>query len=187
MIEIILVILITCFLIACSFEFDDTNWYHIKKGDHFCKTINRTRAIKFTGKATYVVKFDKSCLYDPTQVGDHINKLCGFTDANSGVHDNSVRFGWRPDMASDKIKIFTYWYVNKQRGYEYLGSVNVDELITLDLLITKSSYKFTFASINYATVLRQKNNKIGVYTRLFPYFGGTPVAPHDMKIYLKEI
>jgi hypothetical protein len=163
--------------------------YRIRKGSHYTKSIGRLfNLFGFKTKRNFLVKFDHSCFYNALgEDGDDLNKLYGFTAVGSKVHENSVRFAWRPSKSSysSAIEIHAYWYLNGVRGSICLGKAETGFSYSYSLEITPKEYIFYFDTNKY--VVRARTEKsFGVSWRLFPYFGGNNKAPHDMKIYIED-
>lgn len=131
---------------------------------------------------SFDARFTKSCLYTPKD--DDINKLYGFTDCNSNVHDNSVRFGWRHN-GSGTIEIFAYWYVDGLRGFSKMGETTPDATDQYEIWARDDKYTFRFNGTEFS-VRRTKNCEKGLRIRLFPYFGGNERAPDNIVIFIYE-
>ena len=126
--------------------------------------------------------FSASCLYVPKN--DDINKLYGFTDCNSLIHENSVRFGWRVN-SDERIEIFAYYYVDSHLNYKSMGFTGPNMVNHYEIWAKDGTYWFRFNSEIFET-LRVKNCVKGIRFRAFPYFGGNETAPHDMEIEILE-
>ena len=133
--------------------------YKIKKGEHY--SGYRFKPFIKKNKQRVEVLFNESCRYYGT---DQVNKLFGF--GSIFVHKNSHRIGWRFNVASDSIELFTYTYVNKKRTIEHLKFVDINKKETLELKSDKNYY----LGANY-----------------FPYFGGKVTATHDVVISIKYL
>lgn len=84
----------------------------IKKGNHYSRIP--FPALHFGNTMEYTVTFGESCrsiTKDPNNQTD-ANKLFGFTDGLTGVHNNSARFGWHYDHFNDYIVLHKYCYIN---------------------------------------------------------------------------
>ena len=133
--------------------------YTIKKGDHY--SGHRFKPFFRKRKQTVEVLFNESCKYHGTE---QVNKLFGF--GSMFVHKNSHRIGWRFNLASDSIELFTYKYVKKVRTIEHLRFVDINKKETIELKSDKAYY-------------------LGAH--YFPYFGGTVTATHDVVISIKYL
>lgn len=181
---LILTFFILISLVSCNnINFDGYTNYTIREGKH-----RSTIKIDFLKKdiLSFKVKFDESVKYhtkDPINQFD-INKLYGFSDCSDNHQKNSARFGWR--WLDNKIQIFYYVYRNGDRVYGKLGSVNINEVNEYHIMLTDSTYIFGLNGKNF-NVNRGVKCNIGLYYKLYPYFGGDETAPHDIKILIKEI
>lgn len=113
----------------------------------------------FKKTMTITAKFDFNCLYDPTQF-DQINKLAGFS-RGINLHESSVRIGWSVEAANPTMIML--WH------YEYAHGVRLDPV------------KIKYVSPGETFTLELSGGSWFGY-RLYPYFGGTKPAPHDMTI-----
>ncbi len=149
---------------------------------------------------TKKIKFSQECIYNGLE--DDVNKLFGFTLVNvhhkqlfEEVHNNSVRFGWRPNLNSMYIDIFSYYYINGVRKYTKMCSIIPEKFYKYKIGVYKTNdieyqYRFEVTSLSNNIVIGDyKSEKFNIANHgiLFsfndyPYFGGTIVAPHDMSI-----
>jgi hypothetical protein len=131
------------------------------------------------------VRFDSTAIYQtvlPSNQAD-INKLYGFADDNKPHWVSSARIGWR-------------WFGNELQlmGYVYNDSVNVNQLITavplnkdITCSIQVNGSKYTFTANGKSIELpRTAKSTGGLGYRLFPFFGGDEMAPHEMYIFVRE-
>lgn len=170
---------------GCNDFLDAWEGYEIKKGEHYSHRtgIPRRLVSLYEGRhLLFQATFTNSCLYTPEN--DDINKLYGFTDVNSLVHDNSVRFGWRHD-GSGIIEIFAYWYIDGIRGWEKLGETSPYIKDDYEIWARNGWYYFRF-NTNEFSIQRSKDAEHGIRNRLFPYFGGDKTAPNDILIFIHE-
>lgn len=172
-------------LVGCNDFIDVWDAYEIKKGEHYSKRTGMGRrliSLRDGRHLHFKAMFTNSCLYEPQD--DDINKLYGFTDANSLVHENSVRIGWRHD-GSGQIEIFAYWYKDGVRGIQKLGITTPNIEDEYEIWARNGWYYFRFNQTEFSTE-RTKDSERGVRTRLFPYFGGNKPAPNDILIFIYE-
>jgi hypothetical protein len=136
--------------------------------------------VNFTDSAMYY--FDDDDQHD-------VNKLFGFS---FGLHhNNSVRFGWRPNADLTKMEIVGYEYVNKVRIPTIpIGEVELNKTYLYQLVYNGKSNQIMYVifdgDIEYLTshpITLSKKCSLGY--RLYLYFGGNKKAPHDIIIYLK--
>lgn len=158
--------------------------YTIKKGQNFADQ-NPFRPVD-TDELVFKVKFDSSAVYrtvDPQNQYD-INKLYGFSDNNENHHKYSARFGWR--WSDNALRIFAYVYNNGVVSSKELGIVAIGAEIHCVLKTTSSEYIFTLNHITSTMPRESKTQKAKGYI-LYPYFGGTETAPHNVKIWIKSL
>jgi hypothetical protein len=154
--------------------------YFIKKGNHFAShTFHffRDDVLEFSAK------FDESAIYDlgSDYEQSDINKLFGFIDCGGGVHINSARFGWR--WYSNRLEIFAYCYNNGVRQDQYITSVSLNQEYRYKITVSSSSYVFDLNGLR--VVMPRGCNESYKKEYLYPYFGGTQPAPHNIKIKIK--
>ena len=188
------VLCLVCLIISCSKTTDDPapldlrapggyTVYTIKKGNHYCEN-NEDRSIK-TNKLKLTALFDSSCIYTTIE-GENmldINKLYGFSDCNTDHHTNSARFGWR--WNGRVIEIHAYCYVNGERISTLLGTVGINEAAQMSIGIAGGKYVFELEGAVYK-MPRGCSGEFAEGYQLYPYFGGDEVAPHDVRILIKE-
>lgn len=144
---------------------------------------------KTTQKKRYF-KFTESCLYDLKDEDQlDINKLFGFS---IGHHhkQNSFRFGWRSNLNSKEIEIFTYEYHNGIRQKpKHLCNLELDNKYHRFHIIYNPITQSTFYNVDNTFFCISKfslNKKHGLGYSLEPYFGGNEEAPHDIIFYRKR-
>lgn len=169
--------------VAPQVEENPTVVYTIPKGSHYSDK-NTVRNVS-TSSITFEVTFDSSAVYTtvaPNNQAD-INKLYGLSDCNSNHHSNSARFGWR--WYKNSLEVLAYTYLNQKWDYKVLGTVAIGDPITLQLLMEDSQYRFLMNGKEVTMPRACSGAAVGY--QLYPYFGGDEVAPHDIKISIKEI
>lgn len=187
----LLITMILFISISCGKDFFDTPFvkYTVSKGNHY--SIHDGDFLN-NDILQFDVKFDNTVIYSLSDTNDQkdFNKLYGFCDCNSLVHENSARFGWR--WYDNQIEIFAYYYVNGKPNIDkmssmedYMGSVKPNEVNHYSIRISGNHYIFQLNNKILETPRHQKC-KAGGYYKLYPYFGGTSIAPHDINIYIKE-
>jgi hypothetical protein len=142
------------------------------------KSFSIIKSFKFTESTIYY--FDDNDQYD-------VNKLFGFSIGMH--HNNSVRFGWRPNKDLSKIEIVGYEYHDKLRiptlpiceislnkWYEYQLKYN-HKTNYIEYLVTDGENSF---GTQHPIKIKKKFN-FGY--KLDLYFGGNKTAPHKMIIY----
>ena len=158
--------------------------YFIPAGKHEA-TTNLNKPLNLT-ELNFKVKFDNSAIYttqDPVNQLD-INKLYGFADNNQHHSQFSARFGWR--WSDNALRLFGYVYNNGVRSSKELGTVSIGAENSCSLKITPSAYYFMLNG-KLDSLSRQSTTATAVGYQLYPYFGGDEVAPHDVRIWIKEL
>ena len=157
--------------------------YNIAAGEHYC---DKTSVKPVTTSAMlFKVKFDSSAIYTCVDPGNQydINKLYGFTEGQD-PHVNSARIGW--GYSDGKLRLYAYAYNNQQRLSQEISTVPIGETINCAIKLD---------SLNYVFIVNEKQVKLGraqaVFTtqgyQLFPYFGGDEVAPHPIRILIRDM
>lgn len=159
---------------------DKATTFIIAEGEHYAKP--RKAATFSDNILSFRAMFDASAKYD---LGDgslqsNHNKLLGFSDCSSNHHDNSARFAWR--WYNDELQIYAYAYVDGQRIDKYVGTVEIDEENHYEIHRTPEAYVFTLNGEQTARIERSEACADGVNYMLYPYFGGSAPAPHDVRV-----
>ena len=163
---------------------DDYITYKISKGNH--EIDNNSNGL-FTGnELKFQAIFDSTCIYQTTDPGNQfdINKLLGFSDCNTQHHENSARFGW--NWKENALHIYAYIYVAGQRQEKELGTIELGKSASFKLSTLNNTYVFVFNG-NTTIMPRHCSGGLGIAYKLLPYFGGDEVAPHDMKIKIRNV
>jgi hypothetical protein len=147
---------------------------------------NAVAASISTSLYKFEVYFDSSAIYTvPTADQHDINKLSGFAD-NGSVHlQFSARFGWR--WSDDHLRLFGYVHNNGQVQEKEIGVIEIGKIYTCSIKINGSSYVFDVAGLHSVSLPRAATTHKAEGYRLFPYFGGNNVAPHEIHIWLKYL
>lgn len=164
------------------------NKFIIKKGNHFSGF--RVSPLLGVNKMGRMVFFGASSEYDlnnPEQQ-ESTNKLFGFS---YGYHKkNSLRFGWRYNLNERKIEVLPFIHDNgKMIIGPVLGKINPNEEISLKIIKEKKTAKFISeiegnrSEYSYS----EFNPKCFIGYKLYPYFGGMSVSPHNIEIFMKKI
>ena len=157
--------------------------YLIPKGGHYANG-NDYKTVDLT-EQRFTVRFDSSCIYqtiDPSNQWD-INKLYGFADNNALHQEFSARFGWR--WSEGALRLFAYTYNNGQRDSRELAVVPIGQDVHCAIKVSGKDYLFTVGEIQVA-MPRLSTTPTAKGYRLYPYFGGDEVAPHDVQIWIRE-
>lgn len=169
--------------------------YKIKEGNKYANGLHFGVHFGITGQE-YRVRFSKECIYTPFDREHDWNKLCGWSYGMH--HENSIRVCWRPLLAdgldfngqvSNTIEICVYVYENGKRivSKKTLG-LNMNSSYTLELKHIPDIKIITLniLEIGNGISLNYKGKPSWGY-RLYPYFGGSNPAPHDMTIELERL
>ena len=164
---------------------DGFSEYVIDSGAHYTNG-NGYKAISNTKSIHFIAWFDSTCIYksvDPNNQGD-INKLYGFSDCNTTHQESSARVGW--SWNGHSFDLYAYCYVNSLRQSKLLGSIKPRERADLTIAISGNKYHFTMNG-RVVSMDRECSTPTIEGYQLYPYFGGDEVAPHAMRIYIKEL
>ncbi len=152
----------------------------IKAGAHY-STPRLVETLQ-SDRLTFTAVFDHSAIYD---LGDpalqsNKNKLFGFSGCNATHHENSARFAWQ--WFGGQLEIYAYCYVNGERKEAFVGVVKPGEENLYEIQLTDNAYVFYLNNERKAVVSKNTSCEQGVYYLLYPYFGGSVPAPHDVSI-----
>ena len=157
--------------------------YVIPKDEHYANG-NVYKPVDVT-EMKFTVRFDSSCIYqttDPENQAD-INKLYGFADNNALHQQYSARFGWR--WSDGALRLFAYTYNNSIRDSKELAVVPIGKDVHCGIRVTGESYVFSVGE-KQETMVRKSTTATAKGYQLYPYFGGDEVAPHEVRIWIKE-
>ena len=158
--------------------------YTILKGQQYCdKSI--FVPVKLS-EISFKVKFDSSAIYTTKNQKNQsdINKLFGFSDNNATHHEYSARFGWR--WSDDALRFFAYDYNNGVMSFKELGTVEIGQENTCSIKVAGDKYIFTLNGVQ-TTMPRASTTDLAEGYKLFPYFGGNELAPHNISIWIREL
>jgi hypothetical protein len=161
-----------------------TVMYTIKQGQQFCDKNSYTPVN--ISELKFKVKFDSSAIYttiNSANQGD-INKLYGFSNNNAQHHQFSARFGWR--WYNSSLEIFAYIYNNGVVTYQKVGNAIIGITAEYSIKVQTKTYQFTLGN-NIVIMPRASSTSTGLGYKLFPYFGGDELAPHDVKILIEDL
>lgn len=179
--KLITVVLLATLLNSCKATDTTITKYTIKQGEH--KSVFSMDLC--SNVLEYDVMFDESAMYDLKSVDQYdINKLFGFNSCNSLHHSNSARFGWTY-VTGDSIEIYAYIYENSIRYFQKIYTVKIDDWNSYKLTDNYFAYVFEVNSFTYIYTKTQ-DCTTNYHYKLYPYFGGNQVAPHDITIYFRE-
>jgi hypothetical protein len=152
--------------------------YLIKKGKHDSGFhVHLTMENQLTADAILT----DSCIYDlnDPQLQSDTNKLFGLSD-NLYHEWDSARIGWR--FYENKLEVMGYSRVDGQHYEQHLAFVEPNVSYRYSVKILDGEYQYW---INDQCITHLRTSKYNfVRYWLYPYFGGTSVAPHDILIKL---
>lgn len=157
--------------------------FHIGQGQQYADN-NLPLKVSYE-ELKFQVYFDQTAKYKTTDPAnqDDINKLYGFSDNNSLHHLFSARIGWRWSM--DSLRLFGYIYNNGQRAYREITSIPLNKVIDCSIKAEAGQYIFTVNKIS-VSMPRAATTAMATGYKLYPYFGGDELAPHEIFIWIKE-
>jgi hypothetical protein len=182
----ILAILLTGIIFfTCEPEYIPVKTFVIRKGNHH--STPRVSESLQSDKLSFEARFDESAIYDlgDTAIQSNKNKLLGFSDCNSLHHQNSARFAWQ--WFNDKLEIYAYCYVNGDRREKFVGVVETNEYNRYEIQLKDDEYIFRLNNLEPVRIERGNVCDYGLYYKLWPYFGGSLPAPHDVEIEIKTL
>jgi hypothetical protein len=158
--------------------------YTIRAGQQYCDQ-STYKQVSYN-ELKFIVKFDSTAIYQTVSANNQldVNKLYGFSDNNDDHHQFSARFGWR--WSGGGLHLFGYTYNSGEMNYEELGAINIGTEYTCSIKITPDNYIFTLNNAS-KNMSRASVTATAAGYKLYPYFGGDEVAPHDINIWIKEL
>jgi len=158
--------------------------YSIKQGNQFCDKNVFTNVSLSSMK--FIARFDSTAIYQTANSGNQsdINKLYGFADNNSDHHMYSARFGWR--WKNNSLNLFAYIYNEGIMSFKDLGPVQIGQDINCGITVNKDDYVFELNGV-FTTMPRSSTTRTAIGYKLYPYFGGDELAPHDIHIWIKDL
>ena len=180
---ILVVVMVTFFFASCEPEIIPERHFVIRKGNHYATPrLNETLQ---SSTLVFDARFNESAVYDlgdPT-LQNNKNKLLGFSDCNALHHENSARFAWQ--WFNGHLEIYAYCYIDGERKEAYMGTVSLDCYNRYEIEVTSSDYVFILNGGPPLSFQRKNVCDNGLYYRLWPYFGGSVAAPHDVFINIR--
>lgn len=150
--------------------------FTIPKGEHY--SVLTVEAFSQT-LLSFAFQFDKSAVYNHRDNDQYdYNKLLGFT-LGLDPHDNSARIAWRWDLEHKYVELAAYSYVNGARDMHLIGYCLLDEIYSVQIEDTDSSFIYSYEG-NIYELSKTENDKNKYYS--YPYFGGQKTAPQDITI-----
>lgn len=158
--------------------------YTIRQGQQYCDQ-STYRPVE-TSEMKFVVRFDSSAIYQSQAAENQfdINKLYGFADNGANHQQYSARIGWR--WSDNALRLFAYVYNAGVVRSKEISSISIGSEVNCSIKISEGQYIFT-VSDHTEQMPRSATTQKGTGYQLFPYFGGNEAAPHEIKIWIKEI
>ena len=181
----LLIIACSVFCINCESEPDLTRNFVILKGEHYASP--RLVESLQSNRVAFIAKFNASCQYVFADSGfqDSKNKLLGFADCNSMHHENSARFAWQ--WLHERLEIFAYCYVSGERVEQFITTVELEQENQYEIQLLDDAYVFSVNNQEPIRIPRGITCNTGIYYMLWPYFGGTLPAPHDVHLSIRML
>jgi hypothetical protein len=158
---------------SCSKTEDGEKKFTINANKHNC---NHSLYDAVDNRLSFSFYVDESWYY-PAELDLGWSKLIGISNALDH-QQSSVRIGWR--CTDGLILTSLYCYVNGERKIKPLDTISTGWNYGSVEVATNAFY----ATVNDKTDSFNKTEQ-GDMHLLYPYFGGTMKAPHDMKFTFK--
>lgn len=158
--------------------------YTIAAGQHYADR-NTLQEVSLS-EMKWAVIFDSSAIYTSGSAVNQydINKLYGFSDNRLGHHQYSARIGWR--FSDGALRLFAYVYNAGVSESMEIATVPINEPVLCSISVGKGRYVFTIGEVVVEMPRLSQTEKAEGY-RLYPYFGGDEVAPHDIRIQIRNV
>lgn len=157
--------------------------YNIWQGQQYCDS-NKFVQTSYS-ELKFIAKFDSSAIYKTIDANNQydINKLYGFSDNNAQHQQFSARFGWR--WSDNALRLFGYVYNDGIRSYKELGTVIIGAENNCSIKVNAKNYIFSLNG-KVDSLPRTSPTTVATGYKLYPYFGGDELAPHNVSIWIKE-
>jgi hypothetical protein len=164
----------------CEPAIDPIRTFTISEGEHYAS--QRSIETLQNSVLSFQARFNNTAMYDLGDIAlqSNKNKLLGFSACNSMHHENSARFAWQ--WFNDRLEIYAYCYVNSQRIEKFVGVADLNVFSRYKIEIKPSEYLFTLNDELPVSIPRVNTGDRGIYYMLWPYFGGSIPAPHEVTI-----
>jgi hypothetical protein len=193
------IILVAVSLLSCKKEIDESFFEEFQEqtvfaGNNYCGTCERQTIKYFSGNVFKADVMLDTSLIVPGE-GSYQNKLLGFCEDN--IHQNSVRVSYHT-VEGDSLEFKTYVYnsgeriqsenkfitrISKERILEMLDQ---EASIPVTITVLEQNYVVKFGDIQEIYVNRTCILPIDGQKYLANhYYGGTPLAPKDMTIWIR--
>lgn len=153
--------------------------YIIKKGNHYSNWF-KFPFFRFGRSIKFQFMINSSAHYTFNNEDDYDwNKLFGLSNSWN-VHQSSARLCWRR-LNEEQYQICLYTYDNGIRVISKEMTLEYNTYYGARIIISTNNFYLLFK--DSSIILARRSEKLfPIKTILKPYFGGTSVAPHDIKI-----
>jgi hypothetical protein len=162
--------------------------YTIPTGQHF--SDKNTRRAIVLNSMPFVARFNTSAMYataNPANQAD-INMLYGFAEGPDHQW-NSARIGW--NWLSGTLRLYAYTYRHGVVRSQFIttAAINTDINCNISFQGFTSATSYFVFTVNGVVVKLPRANFTTTTAgyQLYPYFGGTEIAPHTVTIAIKNL
>lgn len=158
--------------------------YTIKAGAH--SSLETTYKPIETAAMNFAVKFDSSAIYlsKNAENQEDINKLYGFSDNGTDHHKFSARIGW--GWSRQALRLYAYVYNNGTRTDKEITTIPLGQEIVCNIKATATHYIFSVGNVT-EQLPRMSTSPLAKGYQLYPYFGGDETAPHEVRIWIRDL
>jgi hypothetical protein len=151
----------------------------IKKGNHYSNWFNLP-FFRFGRSIKFQFMIDSSANYTLNNEDDYDwNKLFGLSN-NWNHHQSSARLCWRR-LNEEQYQICLYTYDNGIKTISKEMTLDYNTFYGARIIVSTNNFYLLFK--DSSIILPRKSESLfPIKLVLKPYFGGTSVAPHDIKI-----
>lgn len=181
---VIVVLLHACDEVETAGDKNNGVTYIIPQGEHYAKP--RRSEFFSDNVISFYASFDSSARYDlgDASLQSNHNKLLGISDCGEHHHQNSARFAWR--WYKDELQIHAYAYIGGERITKYVGTVAIDEENHYEIRRTPDAYVFVLNGEQTVRIPRDSSCPRSTNYMLYPYFGGSAPAPHEVRVRIRK-
>jgi hypothetical protein len=158
--------------------------YTIAAGNHYSNNAGSV-AIN-TMEYKFDVQFDSTAIYTLSAKDQYdINKLSGFADNGMTHLQYSARFGWR--WSDGKLRLFAFVHNSGVITEKEIAAIIIGKTYRCSIKVNGSNYVFSVDGVGNESLPRSATTPTGQGYRLYPYFGGNNVAPHEIHIRIRYL
>lgn len=158
--------------------------YIIKKGKHYSNWF-KFPFFTFRRSIKFQFMIDSSSHYTFNTEDDYDwNKLFGLSNSWN-PHQSSARLCWRR-LNEEQFQVCLYTYDDGVRITSNPINLDYNVFYGVRIIISRNNFYMLFKDMSI--IFPRRSEKLfPIKTVLKPYFGGTSVAPHDIKIKINVI